>query len=453
MDEGQYALCGLIIFVLSLVIQAVFYCFGSAIQEISDEDVDEQAESGDETAGKIKKIMDDPGRFIRCIHLVTAGTDVILGFFVLRHFGLFFGKLFGLAADDYGWYFLIYALLLVVMMIMVLLLGIALPRQDGANHAERNARRYVNFISLMLILLKPVTALVDRATRGLVKVSGNTYQDEEDVTEEEIISMVKEGHEQGILEESEAEMINNIFEFDDKKAEEIMTHRSEIIGLDSSLTLEEAVSVALAESNTRFPVFSGTIDEVLGIMHLKDAMRMAQDEELRKKTIGTIPDLLRELKCVPETKNINDLFREMQQERLALVIVVDEYGQTAGLITMEDILEEIVGNIEDEYDDQDQEIRQLEQDVFLIRGSSALEEVSEALDLDFGEADYDTLNGFMIAKLDRIPRKTERPKIYYRGWVFETLRMNNKMIALVRAVKRPEENESDPGLSKTGERE
>ena len=450
MDEGKYALCGLIIFVLTLMIQAVFYCFGSAIQEISDEEVDEQALSGDETAKRIKKIMDDPGRFIRCIHLVTAVTDLILGFFVLRHFGLFFGKLFGLSQTDIGWYSLIYGVLAVVLTILVILLGITLPRQDGANHAERYARRYVNFISLILTVFRPVTMLVDLATRGLVKASGNTYQDEEDVTEEEIISMVKEGHEQGILEESEAEMISNIFEFDDKKAEEIMTHRAEIIGLEASLTLSEAVSVALAESNTRFPVYSGSIDEVLGILHLKDAMRMAQDQELKNSPIGNIPGLLRELKCVPETKNINDLFREMQQERIALVIVVDEYGQTAGLITMEDILEEIVGNIEDEYDDQDLEIRQLEPDVYLIRGSSSIEEVGEALGLDFTETDHETLNGFMIAKLDRIPRKTERPKITYQGWVFETLRMNNKMIALVRAT-RLKENESDPG--KTPENE
>lgn len=450
MDEGKYALCGLIVFVLTLIIQAVFYCFGSAIQEISDEDVDEKALAGDETAKRIRKIMDDPGRFIRCIHLVTAGTDLVLGFFALRHFGLFFGMLFRLTSEDLGWYFLIYAVIAAVMAIMVMLLGIALPRQDGANHAERYARRYVYFISLILTVFRPVTALVDLATRGLVKASGNTYQDEEDVTEEEIISMVKEGHEQGILEESEAEMISNIFEFDDKKAEEIMTHRSEIIGLDASLTLSEAVSVALAESNTRFPVFSGTIDEILGILHLKDAMRMAQEEELKTEPIGKIPGLLRELKCVPETKNINDLFREMQQERIALVIVVDEYGQTAGLITMEDILEEIVGNIEDEYDDQDREIRPLEPDVYLIRGSCAIEEVSEALDLDFGEADYETLNGFMIARLDRIPRKTERPKISYRGWTFETLRMNNKMIALVRATKGQEETESDPEVTEEG---
>ena len=181
----------------------------------------------------------------------------------------------------------------------------------------------------------------------------NPSSHEEDVTEEEIISMVNEGHEQGVLRASEAEMINNIFEFGDKEAKDIMTHRKNLIAIDGELSNNDAVPFIIDNSKSRYPVYLDDIDNVIGVLHIKDAFAFAQKNEVFRSSIKDIPGLIREVDFVPETLNIHTLFKMMQAKKSHMVIVVDEYGQTSGAVAMEDILEEIVGNIEDEHDEEE----------------------------------------------------------------------------------------------------
>ena len=180
---------------------------------------------------------------------------------------------------------------------------------------------------------------------------------DDDVTEEEIISMVNEGHEQGVLLASEAEMIHNIFEFGDKEAKDIMTHRKNLIAIDGNLSYNDAVSFIIENSKSRYPVYLNDIDNIIGVLHIKDAFAFAQKNEVFRTSIKDIPGLIRDVDFVPETLNINRLFKMMQAKKSHMVIVVDEYGQTSGAVAMEDILEEIVGNIEDEHDEEEQLIR------------------------------------------------------------------------------------------------
>ena len=195
-------------------------------------------------------------------------------------------------------------------------------------------------------------------TNILKKIIGflNPSSHEDDVTEEEIISMVNEGHEQGVLRASEAEMIHNIFEFGDKEAKDIMTHRKNLIAIDGELSYNDAVPFIIENNKSRYPVYLEDIDNIIGVLHIKDAFAFAQKNEVFRTSIKDIKGLIREVDFVPETLNIHTLFQKMQAKKSHLVIVVDEYGQTEGIVAMEDILEVIVGNILDEYDEEEHDI-------------------------------------------------------------------------------------------------
>jgi putative hemolysin len=255
-------------------------------------------------------------------------------------------------------------------------------------------------------------------------------------TEEEIISMVNEGHEQGLIEASEARMINNIFAFGDKQAQDIMTHRSNICAIDGSVSLDEAVCSMLEGSNSRYPVYEENINHILGILHLKDALRFQHESLQQGNNIGNVPvkeikGLLREAKFIPETRNIDALFRIMQSTKLQMVMVADEYGQTSGLVTMEDILEEIVGNIMDEYDEDEEHIEKTDEDEYVIDGLTPIKELEERFSISFHEEEFETLNGFLISKMDKIPEENDEFEVDVEGYNFKVLSIEHKRIQRV----------------------
>ena len=263
------------------------------------------------------------------------------------------------------------------------------------------------------------------------------------VTEEEIISMVNEGHEKGLLEANETELIHNIFEYGDKEAGDIMTHRKNIVAVDGNMKLKDALDFMLDQNYSRFPVYEENIDNIIGFLHFKDAVKANRDPKDREKVIRELPAILRPARFIPETRNISDLLRTMQKQKLHFVIVVDEYGQTAGLVTMEDIIEEIVGNIQDEYDMEEEDIVELPDHSFIIRGVTPLEDVEEALGVSFGEDEIETLNGFLISILDRIPADDEHIVINHSGYRFEVQNIQNKVIQKVHVSKLPESTEAE----------
>ena len=251
---------------------------------------------------------------------------------------------------------------------------------------------------------------------------------DDDVTEEEIKSMVNEGHEQGVLLASEAEMINNIFEFGDKEAKDIMTHRKNLIVIDGNLSYNDAFSFIIENSKSRYPVYLDDIDNIIGVLHIKDAFAFAQKNEVFRTSIKDIPNLIREVDFVPETLNIHTLFKMMQAKKSHMVIVVDEYGQTSGAVAMEDILEEIVGNIEDEHDEEETLIRQNPDGSYLMNGLASMPEVIELLGLPVDEDAFETLNGFLVSLLEKIPNDGETAQINMYGYDFNVLKVEDKMI-------------------------
>lgn len=259
--------------------------------------------------------------------------------------------------------------------------------------------------------------------------------------EKEIISMVDEVHEQGALLESEAMMIHNIFEFGDKEAKDIMTHRKNIVALDGNMPFEEAMNFIIEQNHSRFPVYEGDIDNIVGAVHIREVLMYAKDEAVQNTPIRDIADLVFEVDFIPETKNINSLFKEMQLKKNHIVIVVDEYGQTAGIVALEDILEEIVGNILDEHDEEEHTIEQIGENTYIMQGLTPLEEVEEILHIPFEIEDYETLNGYLIFLSGRIPAENEAFSVEGNGCRFEILSVSNKMIGKVRVTKLPENEE------------
>ena len=251
----------------------------------------------------------------------------------------------------------------------------------------------------------------------------------EDVTEEEIISMVREGHEQGTILASEAEMIHNIFEFNDKEAKDIMIHRKNILAIDGEMSFYDTVDFMIESGRSRYPVYLEDIDHITGVLHIKDAFAFFQRNEVFRSSIKDIPGLIREVDFIPETLNVNTLFKKMQTEKKHMVVVVDEYGQTSGIVAMEDILEEIVGNIEDEHDDEEQQlIRKISEDKYRMDGMTDLSDVIETLHIPVEEDAFDTLSGLLISLLGKIPAEQETPTIEAYGYRFDILRVEDKMI-------------------------
>lgn len=263
----------------------------------------------------------------------------------------------------------------------------------------------------------------------------DSYSTKDPHLEDEIISMVNEGHEQGVIETSEATMINNIFDFADKEAGDIMTNRGNIIAIESDTSLQDALNFMLNNNNSRYPVYLDNIDNVTGILFLKDAMRYSAKGIAPEKSISEIKGLIRKAMFVPETININDLFKTMQSKKTQLAIVVDEYGQTVGIISMEDILEEIVGNIMDEYDVEEKHIRKKGHNSYILDGLTPLSDIEKLLKVSFDVEDFETLNGYMISKLDRLPAKDEQFSTTVGDYEFKILNVENRIISKVEVNK------------------
>ena len=286
---------------------------------------------------------------------------------------------------------------------------------------------------LVVILLLCIGVLLYGMKNNKKTLDGILGND--DVTEEEIISMVREGHEQGTILASEAEMIHNVFEFDDKEVKDIMTHRKNIVSLDGNMSFIDAIEFIIDTGKSRFPVYENDVDSIIGVLHIKDAFTFFEKNEVYRSSIKDIDGLIRPVDFIPETVNINDLFKKMQSKKSHLAMVVDEYGQISGLIAMEDILEELVGNIEDEHDEEENYIRKNDDETFIMDGMSEFSDVKEALSLPVDDDAYETLNGFIISLSDKIPEEGDKTVITAYGYKFSVMSVEDKVIKQVMIKK------------------
>ena len=445
MEDGGSPSIGILVFLVFVLIDALFYGFGAALQAINNKQVEERAQTGDKKAMKLKAMMDNPIPFINANQLSVTLMAIIIGFYEVRICSI---TIYRWMVSD-AWPELTYRIppvvlergvLVIITAVFVYLLlsfGVLAPKKIAERRPESFAYGLVGLMNAVTTMLYPLTYLITKTSNFCVRILGMDPHSGPGVTEDEIISMVHEGHEQGVLEASEAEMITNIVEFGEKEAKDIMTHRKNIVAMENSQTLEEAYRFVVEQNKSRFPVYEEDIDNITGILHLKDVMVCYQKEEQRGLPISQVEGLVRPVVFIPETRNIDLLFKSMQSMKMHMVIVVDEYGQTEGLVAMEDILEEIVGSILDEYDEDEEQIEEQADGTYRMEGMTELEDIEELLGIEFAE-EYETLNGFLISLLDRIPKDGEAFTVEYGGYLFHVLSVENKMIQEVSGEKIPE---------------
>jgi putative hemolysin len=446
MDDGN-PLIRVIIFIAFIALDAIFYGFGAAIQNVNSSELEHQMENGSEKAKKLLHIVNRPTRFVNTIQITTNLIGMVTGAYVLEELGANFEMIIiGNHALAGRWIsFLSLFVVAVGLIVLLISFGIIIPKRCAAKNPEKWGFGLLPVVSTLMIPVMPIAWLANLVAFFVLKLFGiGIATDNENVTEEDIMSMVNEGHEQGVLEAREAEMITNIFELNDKEAGDIMTHRKSLVALDGDMPLREAVDFILKQGlNSRYPIYRKDVDDIIGILHMKDALIAVEHKKNASRKLGEIEGLLREAVFIPETRNINELFKEMQSEKIHMVIVVDEYGQTAGIVTMEDILEEIVGNILDEYDVDEEYIVSSDDGSYIMNGMTFLEDVEKVLEIEFDEEDfdsYDTINGLLISKLDRIPQEGEQTEVSVLGYRFKILQVKNKIIQSI-LVRKEEADE------------
>ena len=436
MDQ-MYA--GIVLFALFLLIDVILYSFKSAVENVNESEIDRRAEEGNGKAVRLRKLLKNISRFGDTLDIVVFVSNLVSGAYIL-------GVIRRVVSEEMNsksiW---ISVVIGIVMLLVLIVIGVLIPKKCGKRGGYKTALLLCAPVNSIIILFMPITFLVTMIACVILKIFGiNSNENTDNVTEEEIITMVNEGQEQGDLEASEAEMITNIFELGDKNAGDIMTHRSSIVALDNTMTLEEVIQSQKDGSYSRFPVYEGDVDNIVGTLHIRDALVLYSNIPNRKKAISRLNGLMREAFFVPETRNIDELLREMQAEKVHMGIVVDEYGQTAGLISMEDIIEEIVGNILDEYDEET-EIELISEDNYVVDGLIKLEELDKLLGVEIRSDEFDTLNGFLISKLNRIPKEDETEIVNDYGFNFKILEVSQNVVRKVEIEKEPvaEETEND----------
>ncbi len=264
--------------------------------------------------------------------------------------------------------------------------------------------------------------------------SKRNNEDDSDTVEEEILSIVEEGHEHGTIQTDEAELISNVFEFGDKEAKDVMSPRQKIVGIEANTDIREALDIILDNSYSRYPIYEEDLDNIIGILHIKDAMKAYLENDKQM-----VRDLGSEPFCIHPTQKISKLFNEMQNTKMHLAIVVDEYGQTEGLVALEDLIEVIVGDILDEYDEEQTDIMKLAVgEGYIVNGTTDLEELEDLFHIKFPDEDIDTVNGFILYELGRLPEANEHIEISYEEFTFEAIQVEERMITKVRIRKNPE---------------
>lgn len=421
MDDGYWPWRSIFLILLFMFF-ALIHGFEKAMQGENDALLEKKAEEGDHHAKLLLNIMQQQASFT-CIRLVLMfGTGFYMG-----------ARIWPLCIREgtRG------VLLIPGLFLLFLIVGIMVPRKMAARKSDFWLNQCLGVIRFILALFYPLTAFVDFLSNLLLVLVGyDLHQDDEDVTAEEIISMVNEGNEQGVFEDSEAEMIQNIITFRDKEAGDIMTRRLNIIAIEGHLTLQEVIDQVMKAGKSRFPVYDEELDNILGILYFRDVMNISDQQELLDRPVMEIPGLLRKAQVIPETRKIDSMFQYMQSNKLHIMLVVDEYGQLAGLVTLEDLLEEIVGNIFDEYDEVDQpHFEKTGEGEYIIDGMTPLDEVQKFLDLEFDIEDIDTMNGFLLYKLGYFPEEGDNAVVRVADYEFTVLQVENKVIRKIKIVK------------------
>ncbi|MBQ3150777.1 MAG: HlyC/CorC family transporter [Clostridia bacterium] len=447
-----------LLFVLILV-NAFFAMSEIAIISLNDNKLERLAEEGNKKAKKVLKLTSNSSNFLSTIQIGVTLAGFLTSASASQSFvDMLFASIDNILPGIPDKVIETFSLIVITLITSYfsLVLGELAPKKIAMSNPEKISFAVVGILLFIQKITIPFVKILSLSTNGIVRIFGiDPHADAESVTEEEIRMMVDVGEEKGVIEDVQKEMINNIFEFDDIDAGDIMTHRTDIVAIEVDDPLEDVIKLSVEEGRSRIPVYEEELDNIIGVIHIKDLLPYI-GHQLPGET--TLRSIMREAYYIPESKRCGDLFKEMTENHTQLAIVVDEYGGTAGLLTIEDLLESIVGNIQDEFDDEEEEISKINETTFTIDGTTSIDEVDELVGVEIPEGDYDTLAGFLISMLGFLPKDEEMNEVEYKNLHFTILNVEDRRIGKVKVEILPlpeseSEDDDDDTISRKERRE
>lgn len=445
--ESSSVILPILLLMILILVNAFFAASEIAIITLNDNRVKKMAEEGNKKAKRILKLTKDSSRFLATIQVGVTLAGFLTSAAAAQTFA---GKLAGLFSFLPIPYDVLSGISTVLVTLVLsyfsLIFGELVPKKIAMQRAEKLAFRFVGVLRWVSAAFHPFISFLTHSTNLVLRLMGfDPHQNEQTVTEEEILMMVDQGEEKGVIGESAKDMISNIFDFSDSTVDEVMTHRTDVSAVEDTATIQDVVNLSIEEGFSRIPVYHEDLDTILGIVYVKDLLQYV-GKEARQDT--PITGLMRTAYFVPETKRCSQLFTEMTERKVQIAIIVDEYGGTEGIITMEDLLESIVGNIQDEYDHEEEEIFQVGDNKFTVDGTTPIDEISDLVGVEIPEGDYDTIAGFMVEQLGRIPKPEEHPSIDFDRLTLTVMAVDDRRIAkllIEKHVPEPtgEEDEDD----------
>ncbi|MDW7656177.1 MAG: hemolysin family protein [Bacillota bacterium] len=425
------------VLIFLILVNAFFAASEIALISLNDNKIHLMAASGNKKARLISSLIGEPSRFLATIQIGITLAGFLASAFASESFADPIVKAIVATGAPVSESVVKTVSMLVITLILAyftLVLGELVPKRLAMKKAESIAMAVASPLHILSKATAPFVKLLTVSSNLVVRLFGvDPNAEDEQVTEEEIRMMVDVGGERGTIHEEEKEMINNIFEFNNKVVSSIMTHRTEISALPDDADLDEVTAYIHSKKYSRIPVYHENIDDIIGVLQAKHLIQYLSGEHDRTKF--NLSDMIKHPFTVPESKRIDELLREMNQKKMHMAVVIDEYGGTAGIVTIEDLIEEIVGNIFDEDDVDETDIEKIDEATYRFKGSASLLDVQKVLSVGLPTDEYDTLNGFVISQLGRIPEVGERLSIEFSGHRMSVEMVEGKRISSIIITK------------------
>lgn len=422
-----------VVLIILILVNGYFAASEIAFISLNDAKIAKQAKDGNKKAKQILKMLENPSRFLATIQIGITLAGFLSSAFASDAFASKLAPILNQwipAVSIEIWQSISIIIITIILSFFTLVFGELVPKRLAMKHYEKISYMTIGVIRAIYVVTVPFVKLLTISTNIVSKIFGVSEKDEEIVTEEEIKMMIDEGEEKGSIKEEEKNLINNVFEFNDITVSEIMTHRTDIYAIDIDQNLNDLIEELDEYKYSRIPVYDESVDEIKGILYLKDLLKyLKSNDDIELKTI------IHPAYFVAQSKPINEVFKELQKNNNQMAIVIDEYGGTAGLVTMEDILEELVGDIFDEYDEIEKEYEKIDDNTYLISGNVTINDVNKILKITIPEGDYETLSGYLQDKLGRIPEDEEKPIVETDDATYKIEEYEDKRILKVKVCK------------------
>lgn len=427
-----------IVLVILILINAYFAATEIAFISLNDAKIEKDAKEGNKKAKQILKMLKSPSKFLATIQIGITLAGFLSSAFASDAFADDLAPILNSWMPFFSlevWRGISIVLITIILSFFTLVFGELVPKRLAMKYYEKISYATIGVIRGISVVTAPFVKLLTASTNMVSKIFGVGESEEEVVTEEEIKMMIAEGEEKGTIEQGERQLLNNVFEFNDIIVSEVMTPRTDMYAIDINDNIKDILDEVDEFKYSRIPVYDESIDDIQGILFVKDMLKPLKDG----KDIN-IKEIMREPYFVPESKDIDELFKEMQQNKVQMAIAIDEYGGTAGLITMEDIIEELVGNIFDEYDEEEIDVKKIDDNTYILSGTITSYELKKIFGIELPDGDYETLSGYLLDRLGRIPEEDEHPVIEDEKLTYKVEEIEDRRIKYVKVCRNMNEN-------------